>query len=45
MTLTQPMYIQLDVKTPMRDGVRLSSGIYRPAKEGRYAITKLGLAE
>ena len=30
------MFIQLDVKTPMRDGVKLSSGVYRPAKEGRY---------
>ena len=30
------MYIQLDVKVPMRDGVRLSACIYRPDKEGRY---------
>ena len=30
------MHIQLDVKTPMRDGVRLSSRIYRPGYEGRY---------
>ena len=30
------MFIQLDVRTPMRDGVELSSGVYRPAKEGRY---------
>ena len=36
MTLQQPMYIQLDVKVPMRDGVRLSACIYRPTKDGRY---------
>ena len=34
--MEQPMCIQLDVKTSMRDGVRLSSGIYRPHKDGKY---------
>ena len=41
MTLQQPMYIQLDVKVPMRDGVRLSACIYRPDKEGRSYPTLL----
>ncbi len=36
MALQQPMHIQLDVKIPMRDGVRLSACIYRPTAEGRY---------
>ena len=36
MTLEQPMQLQLDVKVPMRDGVLLSTDIYRPTAPGPF---------
>ena len=34
----KPIRIMWDVKTPMRDGVLLSSDIYLPQKEGKYPV-------
>ena len=36
MTSRQPMRIQLDVKVPMRDGVRLSTDVYLPPSGGPF---------
>ena len=39
--LSQPKYTvmeELDVKVPMRDGIRLSTNIYRPAEPGRHPV-------
>ena len=35
-TLSQPFDIQIDVKVPMSDGVRLSADIYRPTSPGPF---------
>ena len=35
-TYSQPMNIRLDVKVPMRDGVRLSTDLYLPTSEGPF---------
>ena len=33
---TQPLHVRLDVKVPMRDGVRLSTDIYTPTSGGPF---------
>jgi uncharacterized protein len=40
-TLSQPKYTvveELDVKVPMRDGIKLSTNIYRPKEPGAYPV-------
>lgn len=40
-TLSQPKYTvveELDVRIPMRDGIRLSTNIYRPKEPGAYPV-------
>ena len=39
--LSQPQYeiiLELDVKVPMRDGVKLSANIWRPKAEGKFPV-------
>ena len=40
-SLQQPMHIRLDVKVPMRDGILLSSDIYRPISGSSFPVLLL----
>ena len=36
--MSDALAIQLDLRIPMRDGVRLYGALYRPAREGRFPV-------